>query len=163
VNTKIRTIYDFSVEKANGQYQSMDVYKGKTLLIVNTASNCGFSSQFKELQRLYEKYNNRGLVVLGFPSGNFNNQEFNDIEETMEFCEVNYKVNFPMFKKIDVKGENAHPLFIYLSKQKKGFLSEGIKWNFTKFLIDCNGNVVERFAPQTSPLKMSKSIDEIIQ
>src|SRR4051794_40637564 len=120
MNTKIKTIYDFSVEKANGQYKSMDEYKGKTLLIVNTASNCGFSSQFKELQFLYEKYKNRGFIILGFPSGNFNNQEFDDIEETMEFCEVNYKVTFPMFAKIDVKGDNSHPLFRYLSKQKKG-------------------------------------------
>ena len=99
------TVYEFSVKKTNGEIQSMEDYKGKPLIIVNTASKCGFTSQFKELQELYEEYKEQGLVVLGFPSDNFNNQEFDDIEKTMEFCEINFGVNFPMFAKVDVKGE----------------------------------------------------------
>ena len=140
----------------------MEDYKGKPLIIVNTASKCGFTSQFKELQELYEEHKEQGLVVLGFPSDNFNNQEFDDIEKTMEFCEINFGVTFPMFAKVDVKGDNAEPLFTYLTSQKKGMLTEGIKWNFTKFLIDREGNVVERFAPQTSPLKMKNAINQVI-
>ena len=157
------TVYEFSVKKINGEIQSMEDYKGKPLIIVNTASKCGFTSQFKELQELYEEHKKQGLVVLGFPSDNFNNQEFDDIEKTMEFCEINFGVTFPMFAKVDVKGGQAEPLFTYLTSQKKGMLTEGIKWNFTKFLIDREGNVVERFAPQTSPLKMSNAINDIIQ
>lgn len=157
------TVYEFSVKKINGEIQSMEDYKGKPLIIVNTASKCGFTSQFKELQELYEEHKEQGLVVLGFPSDNFNNQEFDDIEKTMEFCEINFGVTFPMFAKVDVKGGQAEPLFTYLTSQKKGMLTEGIKWNFTKFLIDREGNVVERFAPQTSPLKMSNAINNIIQ
>ncbi|MBO0589419.1 glutathione peroxidase [Sporosarcina sp. E16_8] len=157
------TIYEFSVKKVNGEIQSMEDYKGKPLIIVNTASKCGFTSQFKELQELYEENKEQGLVVLGFPSDNFNNQEFDDIEKTMEFCEINFGVTFPMFAKVDVKGNKAEPLFVFLASQKKGMLTEGIKWNFTKFLIDHEGNVVERFAPQTSPLKMKDAINKIIQ
>jgi len=157
------TIYEFSVKKVNGEIQSMEEFKGKPLIIVNTASKCGFTGQFKELQGLYEEHKEQGLVVLGFPSDNFNNQEFDDIEKTMEFCEINFGVTFPMFAKVDVKGSEAEPLFTYLTSQKKGLLTEGIKWNFTKFLIDREGNVVERFAPQTSPLKMNNAINELIQ
>ncbi|HJF32610.1 MAG TPA: glutathione peroxidase [Sporosarcina psychrophila] len=159
----MKTIYEFSVKKPNGDVQSMEDYKGKPLIIVNTASKCGFTSQFKELQELYEEHKNQGLVILGFPSDNFNNQEFNDIEKTMEFCEVNYGVTFPMFAKVNVKGDQAEPLFTFLTSQKKGMLTEGIKWNFTKFLIDREGQVVERFAPQTSPLKMKNSINQVVQ
>jgi len=159
----MRRFYEFSVKKINGEIQSMEDYKGKPLIIVNTASKCGFTSQFKELQELYEEHKDQGLVVLGFPSDNFNNQEFDDIEKTMEFCEINFGVTFPMFAKVDVKGSRAEPLFTYLTSQKKGMLTEAIKWNFTKFLIDREGNVVERFAPQTSPLKMSNAINDIIQ
>ena len=158
-----QTIYDLLVKKQNDEYQSMKELKGNVLLIVNTASKCGFSDQFKELQQLYEMYKDHGFVVLGFPSDNFNDQEFDDIEKTLAFCEVNYGVTFPMFAKVDVKGEHAEPLFSFLTSQKKGMLTEGIKWNFTKFLIDCEGNVVERFAPQTSPIKMKKSIERIIR
>ena len=156
------TIYEFSVKKVNGEIQSMEDYKGKPLIIVNTASKCGFTSQFKELQELYEEHKEQGLIVLGFPSDNFNNQEFDDIEKTMEFCEINFGVTFPMFAKVDVKGRQAEPLFTFLTSQKKGMLTEGIKWNFTKFLIDREGNVVERFAPQTSPIKMKDAINKII-
>jgi glutathione peroxidase len=159
----MKTIYEFSVKKTNGEIQLMEDYKGKPLIIVNTASKCGFTSQFKELQELYEEHKTDGLVVLGFPSDNFNNQEFDDIEKTMEFCEINYGVTFPMYAKVDVQGVQAEPLFTFLTSQKKGMLTEGIKWNFTKFLIDREGNVVERFAPQTSPLKMKNSISRVIQ
>lgn len=155
-------IYDFSVKKVNGQLQAMEEYRGKTLIIVNTASKCGFTSQFKELQELYEEYKERGLVILGFPSDNFNNQEFDDIEKTIEFCEINFGVTFPMFAKVDVKGEHAEPLFTFLTSEQKGLLTEGVKWNFTKFLIDREGNVLERIAPQTSPLKMRHSINQIV-
>ncbi|WP_342507603.1 glutathione peroxidase [Sporosarcina sp. FSL K6-2383] len=155
-------IYDFSLKKVNGQLQAMEEYRGKTLIIVNTASKCGFTSQFKELQELYEEYKERGLVILGFPSDNFNNQEFDDIEKTIEFCEINFGVTFPMFAKVDVKGEHAEPLFTFLTSEQKGLLTEGVKWNFTKFLIDREGNVLERIAPQTSPLKMRHSINQIV-
>jgi glutathione peroxidase len=157
------TVYEFSVKKINGEIQSLEDYKGRPLIIVNTASMCGFTNQFKELQELYEEHVEQGLVILGFPSDNFNNQEFDDIEKTMEFCELNFGVTFPMFAKVDVKGSQAEPLFTYLTSQKRGMLTEGIKWNFTKFLIDREGYVVERFAPQTSPLKMSNAINVIIK
>ncbi|MBE1557164.1 glutathione peroxidase [Sporosarcina limicola] len=159
----MKIIYDFIVKKANGETQSLEEYKGKPLIIVNTASKCGFVTQFKELQDLYTEYIGSDLVILGFPSDNFNDQEFDDIEKTMEFCQLNYGVTFPMFAKVDVKGDTAEPLFAFLTSKKKGMLTEGIKWNFTKFLIDREGNVMERFAPQTSPLKMKKKIDEIVQ
>lgn len=156
------TVYDFSVKKTNGEELSLDAYKGKPLIIVNTASKCGFTDQFKDLQELYEAYKEDGLVVLGFPSDNFNDQEFDDINKTVEFCQLNYGVTFPMFEKIDVKGVEASPLFSFLTSEKKGMLTEGIKWNFTKFLVNREGHVVERFAPQTSPLKMKKKIESII-
>ncbi|WP_040760034.1 glutathione peroxidase [Sporosarcina newyorkensis] len=155
------TVYDFIVMTAGGEKKTLQEYKGKPMIIVNTASKCGFTKQFKELQELYEDYREKGLVILGFPSDNFNNQEFDDIDETVEFCQVNYGVTFPMFAKVNVKGHEADPLFSYLIEQKKGILTEGIKWNFTKFLIDQNGQVVERFAPQTNPLKMKKSLEKL--
>ena len=156
------TIYNISVKLKNGEEKSLADYSGKPLLIVNTASKCGFSGQFKELQQLYEEYYNQGLIVLGFPSDNFNNQEYDDIEKTMAFCEVNYGVTFPMFAKVDVKGTDIDPLFKVLTNQKKGLLTAAIKWNFTKFLIDKNGRVIERIAPQISPLKMRKMIENLI-
>ncbi|ARD48401.1 glutathione peroxidase [Sporosarcina sp. P37] len=156
------TVYDFTVQTAGGENKSLKEYEGNPMVIVNTASKCGFTKQFKELQELYEEYKDQGLVILGFPSDNFNNQEFDDIDETVSFCQVNYGVTFPMFAKVDVKGESAEPLFTYLSEQQKGVLTEGIKWNFTKFLIDSDGQVVDRFAPQTNPLKMQKSIDKLL-
>ena len=116
------TIYEFSVKKVNGEIQSMEDYKGKPLIIVNTASKCGFTSQFKELQELYEEYKDQGLVVLGFPSDNFNNQEFDNIEKTMEFCEINYGVTFPMFAKVDVKGISGSTIYIsYFSKERVAY------------------------------------------
>lgn len=157
------SVYDFSVERPNGTLQSMKDYEGLVTVIVNTASKCGFTEQFKELQKLYEDYRDQGFVVLGFPSDNFMNQEFDSIEKTLSFCERNYGVTFPMFDKVDVVGSNSAPLFSFLVEQKKGLLTEGIKWNFTKFLVDRKGNVVDRFAPQTSPDKMRRAIEKLIQ
>ena len=151
-------IYEFEVKKPNGTTQSLRDYEGKTLLIVNTASKCGLAPQFKGLQNLYEKFNSHGFEVLGFPSDQFNNQEYDDINETTQFCQVNYGVTFPMYAKIDVNGDNADPLFHYLTTEQKGLLSKKIKWNFTKFLINKNGQVVERYAPTTSPEKIEKDI-----
>lgn len=155
-------IYEFEVMKPDGKKESLETFRGHPMVIVNTASKCGFTPQFEELQKLYETYKDQGLQILGFPSGQFNDQEFHNQEETMEFCKVNYGVNFPMYAKVDVKGETAEPLFKYLTSEQKGILTEGIKWNFTKFLIDKEGNVVKRYAPQTSPKKMEEDIKKIL-
>lgn len=156
------TVYDFSVKKPNGDMQSLKDFEGEPLVIVNTASKCGLTDQFAELQEIYDAYKDRGLTVLGFPCGQFNNQEFDDIEETTEFCQLNYGVTFPMYAKIDVNGENAHPLFQHLKSTKGGMVSDDIKWNFTKFLVDRQGNVVKRYAPTTKPSKMKKNIEEVL-
>lgn len=156
------SLYEFSVEKPDGTLQSLMDYEDSVVVIVNTASKCGFTDQFNELQQLYEDYHDQGFTILGFPSDNFMNQEFDSIEETLSFCEKNYGVTFPMFAKVNVTGAEAAPLFSFLTDQKKGLLTEGINWNFTKFLIDRKGNVVERFAPQTSPAKMRVAIEKSI-
>ncbi|RKJ50381.1 glutathione peroxidase [Butyricicoccus sp. 1XD8-22] len=156
------TVYDFSVKLPTGEMKSLKDYEGKPLLIVNTASKCGLTPQFKGLQELYDKYKEQGLEILGFPCDQFNNQEFNDIDETLQFCQINYGVTFPMFAKIDVNGDNADPLFKFLKEQKKGVLSKNIKWNFTKFLIDKNGSVIERYAPTTEPEKIDDDIQKIL-
>ncbi|MFE8695923.1 glutathione peroxidase [Cytobacillus sp. FJAT-53684] len=154
----METIYDFHINMTDGKEKSLRDYEGKTLLIVNTASKCGFTPQFEGLQKLYEKYKDRGLEVLGFPCDQFKNQEFDDIEETLQFCQINYGVTFPIFAKIDVNGENEHPLYTYLKEQKGGILLKNIKWNFTKFLVDRNGLVVERYSPTTEPSKLEEDI-----
>jgi glutathione peroxidase len=151
-------VYDFTVKLTNGNPKELSDYEGKPLIIVNTASKCGFTPQFKGLQELYDKYQDRGLEILGFPCDQFNNQEFDNIEDTTEFCQLNYGVKFPIFAKIDVNGENADPLFTFLKEQKKGILSKNIKWNFTKFLVDSKGNVVERYAPTTAPSKIEEDL-----
>ncbi|MFF3103573.1 glutathione peroxidase [Viridibacillus arvi] len=156
-------VYDFTVKKVDGEQQNLSDFTGKPLLIVNTASKCGFTPQFKELQAMYEKYNEQGFEILGFPCDQFNNQEFADIDETMQFCQKNYGVNFPMFAKVDVKGDNADPLFKYLVSEKKGLLTEGIKWNFTKFLINKEGKVIARYAPQTSPVKIENDLKSTLK
>lgn len=156
------TVYDFTVEKANGETISLREYEGKPLVIVNTASKCGLKGQFADLQALYEEYKELGLVVLGFPCGQFNNQEFADIKETTAFCQMNYGVTFPMFAKIDVNGETAHPLFKHLKAAQGGIFSNEIKWNFTKFLVDRKGNVVKRYAPTTKPEKMRQDIEKVL-
>lgn len=154
--------YNFVVETPAGEDFALNQYQGKALLIVNTASQCGFAPQFEGLQKLYEQYQYDDFLVLGFPCGQFKEQEFDDIEKTMEFCQMNYNVSFPMFAKIDVNGENAHPLYKYLKEEKKGLLMNNIKWNFTKFLIDKNGQVVERYAPTTKPEDIETDIKEIL-
>ncbi|MCS0669706.1 glutathione peroxidase [Cytobacillus firmus] len=156
------TVYDFEVKKTNGELKSLKEYEGKPLIIVNTASKCGLTPQFKGLQELYEKYKDSGVEILGFPCDQFNNQEFDNIEETTEFCQINYGVSFPIFAKIDVNGDNTDPLFAYLKEQKKGILSKNIKWNFTKFLVDRNGQVVERYAPTTEPEKIEDDLTKLL-
>ncbi len=159
----MKPIFKFDVNKSDGESQSLSEYAGNVILIVNTASSCGFTPQFEELQELYDTYNVQGLTILGFPCDQFNNQEFDDIEETLKFCQANYGVTFPMFAKIDVKGYDAHPLFTFLQKEAKGILSEAIKWNFTKFLVDRQGNVINRYAPVTKPKKFEKDIIEALE
>jgi glutathione peroxidase len=156
-------IYNFSVKKPDGTIQSLADFKGKTLLIVNTASKCGFASQFNELQKLYEEHKDDGFVVLSFPSDNFRNQEYENVEKTMKVCKLIYNVTFPMFAKVNVKGDDVDPLFKFLTSEKKGLLTNGVKWNFTKFLVNKEGVVIDRFAPQTSPLKIQKKIKETVQ
>ena len=156
------SVYDFEVTKANGEQISLEDYKGQPLLIVNTASKCGFTPQFSGLQNLYEAYKDEGLMILGFPSDQFNNQEFDNIDDTTEFCQVNYGVTFPMMAKVDVNGDEADPLFTYLTVEQKGLLSNKIKWNFTKFLINRDGEVIKRYAPQTKPEKIAKDIEDLL-
>lgn len=158
----MKTVYDFTVKMTNGEEKSLKDYEGKPLIIVNTASKCGFTPQFQGLQELYETYKDRGLEILGFPCDQFNNQEFENIEETTQFCQLNYGVTFPMLAKVDVNGDNADPLFTYLKEQKKGILSKNIKWNFTKFLVDQNGQVIERYAPTTEPIKMKNDVEKLL-
>jgi len=159
----METIYDFHVKMPNGEEKSLKDFEGKAIIIVNTASKCGFTPQFKGLQELYETYKEQGLEILGFPCDQFNNQEFDNIEETTQFCQMNYGVTFPIFAKIDVNGENTDPLFTFLKDQKKGVLSKNIKWNFTKFLVDRTGQVIERYAPTTQPINIEKDLIQVLQ
>lgn len=157
------SIYDFEVNTLRGQEETLSKYKGKVLLVVNTASKCGFTPQYKGLQEVYDKFKDRGFEVLGFPSNQFAGQEPGDNEDIAEFCEINYGVTFPMYEKIDVKGDEAHPLFKYLSKEAPGVLgSKSVKWNFTKFLVDQEGRVLKRFAPQTTPDQIEADIAKLL-
>lgn len=156
------SVYEYTAVTHQGKEQSLGEYEGNVLLIVNTASRCGFAPQFKELQELYEKYHSRGFYVLGFPCNQFGNQEPGTDEEIRNYCEINYRVTFPLFQKVDVKGENQHPLFKYLTQSAQGLLNKEIKWNFTKFLVDRQGNVVKRFAPTTSPKKIAPRIEALL-
>ncbi|GLY12937.1 glutathione peroxidase [Pseudobacillus badius] len=158
----METIYDIEVTNSQGEPVSIADFQGQVLLIVNTASKCGFTPQFKELQSLYEKYKEQGFTILGFPSDEFMNQEFEEQEKIIEFCQLNYGVTFPMFQKMHVKGKNIHPLFRYLTAQQSGLLTGTIKWNFTKFLVSREGEVVQRYAPKTSPLKIEKDLQELL-
>ncbi|OUM84667.1 MAG: glutathione peroxidase [Bacillus thermozeamaize] len=181
------SVYQFEVQTAHGETKSLEDYKGKVLLIVNTASKCGFTPQFEDLQKLYDKYKEYGFEVLGFPCNQFGGQEPGSSEEAVAFCQRNYGVTFPVFAKIEVNGTNAHPLFQYLKKQApfKGFdeetapgrllkqliaekypeyyLGNEIKWNFTKFLIDRNGQVVRRYEPTEEPLDFEQDIAQMVQ
>jgi len=157
------SLYDFEVKTIDGAKTTLQPYKGKVLLIVNVASKCGFTYQYEGLEKLYKTYKDKGLVVLGFPCNQFSNQEPGNEEEIKNFCSLTYDVTFPMFSKIDVNGENAHPLYVYLKKEQSGLLgSEGIKWNFTKFLVDKNGKVVDRFAPATTPESLEETIKGLL-
>jgi glutathione peroxidase len=156
-------LYDFKVKTIDGKSRSMSQYKGNALLIVNTASQCGFTPQYKGLEELHEKYGPRGLAVLGFPCNQFGAQEPGDEAEIAAFCERNFGVTFPLFAKIDVNGPQADPLFAYLKKEKPGLLgSEAIKWNFTKFLVDKEGKVVERYAPNTEPKDIAGAVEKLL-
>lgn len=155
--------YDFKANKMNGQEVSMSDYKGKVVLVVNTASKCGLTPQFEGLEALYKGYKNQGLEILGFPCNQFAKQEKGSNEEIHEFCQLNYGVSFTMFEKIDVNGKNAHPLYKYLKNEAKGLLSKEIKWNFTKFLIDSEGNIVKRYAPTVEPLNIKDDIENLLK
>ena len=155
--------YDFKAKKMNGQEVSMKEYEGKVVLVVNTASKCGLTPQFEGLEALYKEYKEKGLEILGFPCNQFAKQDSGSNEEIHSFCQLNYGVSFTMFEKIDVNGKNAHPLYKYLKDEAKGLLSNEIKWNFTKFLIDSNGNVVKRYAPTVNPLKIKNDIENLLK
>jgi glutathione peroxidase len=161
------TVYGFSAERLDGGAASLSSYRGKVLLIVNTASQCGFTPQYAGLEALFRTYNERGLEVLGFPCNQFGAQEPGSAAEIGAFCEQNYGVSFPMFAKIDVNGDQAHPLYRFLKKQKPGLLGPlgggAIKWNFTKFLVDRSGNVVARYASTTRPESLAKDIENLLE
>ena len=180
---KILSVYSFQTKLSNGEEISLDTYKGEVMLIVNTASKCGFTPQYEGLEKLYETYKENGFTILGFPCNQFGGQEPGSNEEISSFCSLNYDVTFPIFQKIDVNGQNAHPLYQYLREQapedsdldkvgalykllrdKMPDLLEGsnIRWNFTKFLIDQNGNVVKRFAPTTKPEDIAGDIEKLV-
>jgi glutathione peroxidase len=157
------SIYDFSIDDITGKSVALERYRGKVLLIVNTASKCGFTPQYKGLEALYRKYRSQGLEVLGFPCNQFGAQEPGSAEEIESFCEINYGVTFPLFAKVDVNGDDAAPLYRHLKRAKPGLLgSEAIKWNFTKFLVDRDGKVVERYAPNTEPAALSADIEKLL-
>ena len=157
------SVYDFEALSIDGKPAHLSTQRGKVLLIVNTASQCGFTPQYKGLETLYKKMHARGLEVLGFPCNQFGAQEPGGEEEIESFCEVNYGVTFPMFAKIDVNGKNAAPLYEYLKEAKPGLLgSEAIKWNFTKFLVDRKGKVVERYAPKVEPEAIADDIEKLL-
>ena len=145
------TLYDFTATSLAGQEQSLADHRGKVVLVVNTASKCGFTGQFAGLEKLHATHADAGLVVLGFPCDQFANQEFDEAEQIAEFCQLNYGVSFPMFGKVDVNGKDAHPMFRWLRRESSGLLGDSIKWNFTKFLVDREGRVVRRYAPAVEP------------
>ena len=156
-------VFDFCATAIDGALVDLSIYRGKVLLIVNTASKCGFTPQYKGLQTLFEQYTERGLVVLGFPCDQFGHQEPGAEAEINSFCELNFGVSFPMFAKIEVNGKDAHPLFAHLKAAAPGILgSEGIKWNFTKFLVDREGRTVARYAPATTPAAIAKDIEKLL-
>ncbi|MBW4693374.1 MAG: glutathione peroxidase [Lyngbya sp. HA4199-MV5] len=164
VTTKPPSLYDFTVNSIEGQPINLSTYRNKVLLIVNTASQCGFTPQYKGLQALYDKYASQGFEILGFPCNQFGQQEPGSVGEIQSFCEMRFGVTFPLFQKIDVNGSNAHPLFKYLTKEAPGILgTEAIKWNFTKFLVDRAGNVVKRYASLTKPEDIENAIQTLLQ
>ena len=157
------SVYDFEAKTIDGKSQPLDEYRGKTLLIVNVASKCGFTPQYKGLEELYRNYKDKGLVVLGFPCDQFGHQEPGDENEIKNFCSLTYEVSFPMYAKVKVNGDEAHPLYRYLKSAKPGLLgTEGIKWNFTKFLVDGSGKVVGRYAPTDTPAAIEKDLAKLL-
>ncbi|MGZ5875645.1 MAG: glutathione peroxidase [Bradyrhizobium sp.] len=156
------SVYDFTATSLAGEDVSLKRFEGQVLLIVNTASACGFTPQYKGLEALQKAYGSRGFSVLGFPCNQFGRQEPGDAAQIQQFCASNYDVSFPMFEKIDVNGGNAHPLYQYLRSEKSGLLGSSIKWNFTKFLIDRSGKVVARHAPTTTPEALTKEIEALL-
>jgi len=152
--------YSLTAKSLQGKEISMETYKGKTVLVVNTASKCGLTPQFEGLEQLYRDYEAKGLVILGFPSNQFANQEPGDEKSISEGCMINYGVTFPMFAKIDVNGEGAHPIYKYLKKKLPGWFGGKIKWNFTKFLVDRNGKPVKRFSPTTKPEEIGRYLNQ---
>ena len=159
----MKSIYDYKVDDSQKNPVSLSDYKGKTLLIVNVASRCGLTPQYKGLQELYSKYSNKDFEILAFPCNQFGAQEPGSNEEIKEFCDINFNVSFKIFDKINVNGSSASPLFKHLKNKAKGVMgSEAIKWNFTKFLIDNNGNVIKRYSPQTTPDKIDKDLSKIL-
>jgi glutathione peroxidase len=155
-------IHQFQAELLDGREQSLSVYAGKVLLIVNTASKCGFTPQFSGLEKLYHEYKDQGFEVLGFPCNQFGGQDPGSNGEIGAFCQKNYGVTFPMFAKVNVKGPEAHPIFRYLTNNSKGVLGNGIKWNFTKFLVSREGKILNRFAPATKPESLKEEIEKAL-
>ena len=161
---QMKSIYDIKVKTINGEETTLEPYKGKVMLIVNVASKCGYTPQYDGLEALYKKYKDEGLVVLGFPCNQFGSQEPGSEAEIQNFCRVNFGVTFPMFSKINVNGEETHPLYRYLKSEQPGILgTEAIKWNFTKFLVDKEGNVVERFGSSTKPVELEEKIEGLLK
>ncbi|MDH6363461.1 glutathione peroxidase [Enterococcus sp. PF1-24] len=156
------SIYDIEIQLANGTYSTLEPYKDKVLLIVNTATECGFTSQYAGLQKLYEKYQEKGFEILDFPCNQFGNQAPGTADEIHTFCTGRFGITFPQFAKIDVNGEQESPLYHYLKAQKKGLFNSAIKWNFTKFLVDRQGNIVNRFASKDTPESLEKDILELL-
>ena len=156
------TFHAFTATSISGEETDLSEYRGKTVLVVNTASKCGFTPQYEGLERLYESHVDDGLVVLGFPCDQFGHQEPGDEEEIAQFCQLNYGVSFPMFAKVDVNGSDAHPLYQWLRSQKGGLGGSKIKWNFTKFLVDGDGQVVKRYAPTTKPEKLAGDVEKLL-
>ena len=155
-------VYDFKMKNIKGEEVALSDYEGKLLLIVNTASKCGFTPQFEGLEALYKEYKDKGFTVIGFPSNQFGGQDPGTNEEIRSFCQLNYGVTFPMMGKIDVNGDNAAPLYTFLKKEEGGILGDDIKWNFTKFLVDKYGNVIKRYAPTTTPESIKDDIEKLL-
>jgi len=159
---EIMSIYDITVKDIDGKEIKLDKYKGRVMLVVNVASKCGFTGQYAGLQELNEKYNSKGLSILGFPCNQFLSQEPGTEEEIKNFCMSSFGVSFDMFSKINVNGKDTHPLYKYLKKSAGGFVTDDIKWNFTKFLVDREGNVIKRYAPSTTPKEIEEDIEKLL-
>jgi glutathione peroxidase len=157
------TVHDYSARTIDGEDRTLSDYKGKVMVIVNTASKCGFTPQYEGLEKIFREFRGRGLVVLGFPCDQFGHQEPGDENEIKKFCSLNYDVSFPMFSKVDVNGDHAHPLYTYLKNEAPGLLgSRAIKWNFTKFLVDKSGKVVKRYGSMDKPESIIKDIEKLL-